>query len=210
MTFPLAARAAVTTKAERSVSSGMPVPAPSSAVATASPAVLRATGSSPTALVTAKPARGAGTPYAAASLSADAVAAFTATALAPTATSDDDAIDQVITALPNIGRAATTESIFKSVAVHAAVGATIKSAGDPGRLPTDEDRQRFSEGNRNNRENATAASAGAACGTANNDGDLRHGVRYAKRLFCTRIEKRVTVRRGAAFSTYRRHADRRL
>jgi hypothetical protein len=52
------------------------------------------------------------------------------TSLATTATGDDDAIDQTITVLPNIGRATAAESIVISMTVDAAASATVKSAGD--------------------------------------------------------------------------------
>ena len=130
--------------------------------------------------------------------------------MATSATGDDNAIDQTITILPNIGRATAAESIVKSVAIYAAAGAAIKSARDPGRLPTDEHRERFSRRNRNNRENAATASTRTACGTANHDPDLRHGVWYFKRLFVARIKKRLTARSSSAFGAHSRHADRHL
>ena len=157
-----AARAAVTAAAERPVSAWMT--AELSAAPAAAARVLRATRSSSTAHSRAACTRPTGTTYAAASLSAAAdVVLIQWTSLATTATGDDNAIDQTITALPNIGRATSTESIVIST-VHAAVGATIKSAGDPGRPPPDEDRQCLSGSNGNNRKNATTVTALAAFG----------------------------------------------
>jgi hypothetical protein len=90
------------------------------------------------------------------------------------ASGDDNAVDQTITILANIGRATAAESIVKSVTIHAAVSATVKSVRDPEWLPTDEHRERFSRRNRYNRKNATTATATTACGAANDDCDLRH------------------------------------
>jgi hypothetical protein len=208
MTYPLTARAATTTTAERSVSSGMAASFPAAAASTA---VLRATGSSSTAFATVPPARGAGTPYAAASFSADAVAVFTA--LSACATGDDNAVVSAVAVLTNVRGPTAAESIVKSVTVQAAVCTTVETPILSGCIAPNEHHQSLFRCDRNNgintpaeRDGPAVAGADSAVSPESNDRNVRHARWYLEGLRSARVIECLVIRKRGVRGTARHDA----